>query len=404
MNGAIDILITWVLPTLASLLLLVCLRDEPAAERCRLRFQRTWLPLFVLSRVVYALLLFVLFDFESFSDSWAWKVHSQSTLDGLMPGRDFENLYAPLFHYGLAAGRFITPGQHWVGTLLPFVIGDFLAVFHGGRIGRDLLGERGGAWVRAWLLVTPLLWHQLVVRGQDESLFLGLLLLALYLAHRKRWIAVGLVLALGLTTTKVTFAPYALGLLLVLQDGRWRAAAAFLAPTALVYGLYVAAGGSLLPTENLETHQVNFGAGVSIVDTLGRFVPGLPQWPLLIGYAVAMAVAAIATPVLVRRRGLLLRGVIVLSVVHAASMLTMPYCVSPYIAQGIAFPLLLFAALPRGDRSRALGLVGLIALGFLVTLVWTKCRVFSVPLKPLSISFHLFMLWVAIRFCREDEA
>ena len=144
MNGTIDILITWILTAMASLLLLVCLRDEQTAARCRLRFDRAWILLFVLTRVIYALILFVLFDFSSFSDSWAWKVHSQSTLDGLMPGRDFENLYAPLFHYSLAAGRFIAPGQHWVGTLLPFVIGDLLAVLYGGRIGRDLLGERGG--------------------------------------------------------------------------------------------------------------------------------------------------------------------------------------------------------------------------------------------------------------------
>ncbi len=403
MNGAMDILITWVLPGLSSLLLVLCLRDEQAGDRCRVCLDRNWIPLFVLSRVVYALILFVLFDFDSFSDSWAWKVHSQSILDGLMPGRDFENLYAPLFHYLLAAGRFITPGQHWVGTLLPFVIGDFLALLYGGRIGRGLLGERGGSWVRAWLLVTPLLWHQLVIRGQDESLFLGLLLPALYLAHRKRPVAVGLVLALGLVVTKVTFAPYALGLLLVLPDRRWRAAVAFLAPTALVYGLYAAAGGALLPAENLETHQVNFGAGISIADTLGRFLPGLPQGPLLVGYAAAMAIAAVGTPFLVRGGGVLCRGVIVLSVVHAASMLTMPYCVSPYVAQGVAFPLLLFAVLPRRDRARSIGLLLLIVLGFFVTLVWTKCRVFSVPLKPLSISFHLFVLWVAIRFGREEE-
>jgi hypothetical protein len=96
-------------------------------------------------------------------------------------------------------------------------------------------------------------------------------------------------------------------------------------------------------------------------------------------------------------------GVVVLAVVHAASMLTMPFCVSPYIAQGVAFPLLLFALLPAESRKRSIGLTGLVVFGFLVALVWTKCRLFSVPLKPLSISFHLFVLCAAVRLAREER-
>jgi hypothetical protein len=404
MEGTTDIFVTWVLPSMASLLLLVYLRTPTAgAGGPTTWLDRGWIPLFILSRVFYALLLFGLFNFDSPSDSWAWKLHSQSVLDGLMPGRDFENLYSPLFHYLLAAGRFITPGQHWLGTLLPFVIGDFLAILYGGRIGRNLLGEKGGGWVRAWLLVTPLLWHQLVVRGQDESLFLGLLLLALWLAHRERPIAVGLVLALGLTTTKVTFAPYALGLLLAMPGGRLRAILAFSLPTAVVYGAYVAAGGSIFPTENLSAHQVNFGAGISIPDALARVFPTLPYGPMLSLYAGAMVLAAVVAPLLFRGGSVLLRGTAVLTVVHALSMLTMPFCVSPYIAEGVALPLLLFASLPADRRSRAVGLTWLIVLGFLATLAWTKCRVFSVPLKPLSISFHLFAVWVAIRCLKEAK-
>ncbi len=397
----IDILITWVLPSLASLLLVLVFRTGWPTGRSTVWFDRNWIPLFLLSRAVYALILFVLFSFDSFSDSWAWKVHSTSVLEGLMPGRDFENLYAPLFHYLLAAGRFITPGQHWVGTLLPFVIGDFLALLYGGRVGGILLGRKGGTWVRAWLLVTPLLWHQLVVRGQDESLFLGLLLLGLYLVHERRPVAAGLTLALGLTVTKVTFAPYALGLLLVMQKGRLKAALAFALPTAAVYGVYLVAGGAILPTENLAAHQVNFGAGISIPDALARVLPSLPPWPMLAFYAVAMAAAAVGTPLLARSGSVLTRGVIVLTVVHASSMLAMPFCVSPYVAQGVALPLLLFALLPADLRRRGVGLIGLIVLGFFVTLVWTKCRLFSVPLKPLSILFHLFTLWAAVGIIRE---
>jgi len=67
----------------------------------------------------------------------------------------------------------------------------------------------------------------------------------------------------------------------------------------------------------------------------------------------------------------------------------------------VAFVLLLFALQPASQRSRSVGLTWLIVLGFFVTMVWTKCRLFSVPLKPLSILFHLFTLWVAIGIIRE---
>jgi hypothetical protein len=289
-----------------------------------------------------------------------------------------------------------------VGTLLPFVIGDFLALLYGGRAGRELLGEKGGSWVRAWLLVTPLLWHQLVVRGQDESLFLGLLLLAMWTAHRRRPLATGFLLGVGLGVTKVTFAPYALALVLVVRERRLAATLGFLLSAGAIYGVYVASGASIFPTGNLETHEVNFGAGVSIPDTVARVLPTLPPWPMLAAYAASMALAACGGARLTRGMGTLRAGVVVLAIVHAASMLTMPFCVSPYVAQGVAFPLLLFALLPADRRARAIGLIGLIVLGFFATLVWTKCRLFSVPLKPLSISLHLFVLWVAVRMTREE--
>ncbi len=393
---------TVILPSAATLALLLFLRTGWPEGRGTATFERLWIPLFVLSRVIYAVVLYVLLDYETASDSWYWKVYSLKVLHGEFPGRDFPDGYAPLFLYLQAGSRFLLPGWHWVGTLFPFMVGDFLALLYGGRIGRALLGDRGGTWVRAWLLVTPLLWHQLVVRGQDESLFLGTLLLALAAALGRRPVATGLALSFGLLATKVTYAPYALGLLLVLREGRWRAFAAFAIPSAVVYGIHVAIGGSIFPTGAIGEFERNFGLGVSLPDTLGRVLPSLPNAPLLGFYALAMVAAAVAVPLSLLRGSLLDRGIITLAVVHATTMLTMPFCVSPYIAQGVAFPLLLFAVWPRGSAVKGVGLTTLVLLGLFAALSWTLSRVFTIPLKPLSISFHLLCLWVAFRVIREE--
>ena len=42
---------------------------------------------------------------------------------------------------------------HPVGVLIPFVVGDALAVFGGARLATRVAGERAGAWLGAWLLL-----------------------------------------------------------------------------------------------------------------------------------------------------------------------------------------------------------------------------------------------------------
>ena len=46
----------------------------------------------------------------------------------------------------------------------------------------------------------------------------------------------------------------------------------------------------------------------------------------------------------------------------------------------------------RREETFTVIVTWLVVPGSLVTPVWTRCRLFSVPLEPLSISFHLFTL------------
>jgi hypothetical protein len=141
----------------------------------------------------------------------------------------------------------------------------------------------------------------------------------------------------------------------------------------------------------------NYGAGLSLPDTVARIWPAFPIGVGLGLYATTALAGAVAFPLLLRSRPRPVRIASSLAAVHAVSMLTMPFCVSPYLAQGVPFVLLLLAALPEGVRERRIGLAALTLLGGFCALWWTGSRVFSVPLKPLSLAFSAFLLWVAVR-------
>lgn len=394
---ALSLVAEWVLPCIGvAMLAAMAIRGLPRGDSWVLRSGVAW-SAWAVTRVVYVVLFWFVLDLCYGADMWAWDANTRGMAKGLVPGRDFFNLYGPLYPYLQAIGRWLTPTWDKVGTLWVFVIGDFIAVWAGGKIAGALLGPLAGKWVRLWLVVDPLLWHQLVVRAQDESLFVGTLLLPIWLIHRSRpWTGM-VVLALGLCSTKITYAPYALGVLLALPgEGRSyrRAWVLWCAVVLGIYAAYLATGARWMSGDNYSTHSVNWGVGVSLSDAARRLFPSLSVEAGLALYGISCAIAIPWYCWRIRRRSLLERAVLGAAMAHAISLLTMPCSVSPYLAQGSAFLLLMALWLPVEARTRTAFLLLMVVATLLVVLYWTKSRWFSLPMKPTSIALHAWAIWI----------
>ncbi len=388
------LLVEWVVPTLFTFATPFWMR-EPTEDGRLARFVWRWRwPLLLATRFAWPALLFAGLGYETVTDLGNRAARSALFLDGAVPGVDFADHHAPLTPYLEGVGRWLTPGRHATGTMLFYALGDIAAVLFGARLAERYGGSRG-TWAGAWLVLTPLLWHQLGIRAQDESLFAGALAVALWLANARRDVAVGAVLAVGLCATKPTFAPYAATLLLALGLRRWRATAAFALVTAAVYGGQALIGVPLIAEGGVSYHAVNFGSGFSIPDAIARFFPGLSPRAAVASYVLITGTVMVSVPLLHRAAPVEERSLRSLAAVHAASMLTMPFCVSPYFAQGIV-PLLLLALAAPPRTARVL-LGALPVLAWLCVMHWTKSRVFSIPMKPTMIAFHAFVLVVAAR-------
>jgi len=393
----VSVLVEWIVPTLLALPVFLWLREpEGDARAAGLVWRWRW-PLLAATRLLWPIVVFVALDLHPVSDLWFRETRTAAFLSGAVPGLDYPNMHAPLLPYLEGVGRFLTPGRPAIGSLLFFVLGDLAAVFAGARLGRERR-----KWIGAWLVLTPLLWFQLTVRGQDESLFAGFLAVALLLVRNGRPAATGALLGLGLCCTKLSFAPYALTVLLVPGVRSFRAWGAFLVVTGGVSAAYAATGAPILAVESLDTLSRNYSIGISIPDAVARVVPSLPQAVSMAFYALCTGAAAIALPLLVRHGSAERRALLALVGVHAVSMLTMPYCVSPYFAQGIVV-LLLFLGGAGGSRPARLARAVLPFLAWLAVMHWTRSRVFSVPIKPLMIGFHGLVLYLLYRSLGSEE-
>jgi SAM-dependent methyltransferase len=343
------------LPLLSSILTLLLLRRAgcaPLADRLGTPSLATaWL----LSRGAYALFLYAILGWHGVPDFQIWVArHAEPVLEGGLAGRDFRNAYGPLFPYLQAGG--VAVAGHRLGVLLPFLLGDLLVVGGTARLARDLGGDGAGRWVRAWLVASPLLWHQAVVNGQDEPLFAGILVAGVLLLHLGRDALGGVVLGLGFAATKSTFGYYAAAVALALLPDVRRFARCALAGGAaagLVIGAFAAAGATSYQYTTDRHIQEHGHWGTSLLDT-ARNVGWLHATThrRLLPFVATALFAALAVLALRGRPGPYLpRAVALAAGAHALFALLLPGALVEYVVQGLPF-LLLLSLLGGGAYAR----------------------------------------------------
>ncbi len=386
----------WAMPLLAGLVLLLGWRGGSCPAWARGLWRHRW-PFFLLSRVLFALLLYPVLGYGGSRDFEEWWVpEARALLDGTAPVNPSQ--HNPLFVPLLAAGLRLFPAGGGAGVLLPFLLGEALLVRSASRIARRLHGEGAEEWLGTWLLLSPALWYQSVVRAQDETLFLGLLLFSLSLLLEGRRRLGAAVLGLGFCATKLTYGPYAAAALLFTATdarGLLLSGLSFLAPCALAWGPRLLAGDPLLPPAVLERQAWMSGSGLGIPDLLARLgaeVP--PRWSALL---CAAATGALLLHLRFRRTGppsprRLLTSLVL---VHCLQMLLLPVCLPPYHAQGSAL-ILLWLWPFRGDRGWRHLLAAVLLLDVGVSLWWNALETEAV-LNGVSIPVHGALLFLGFR-------
>jgi len=325
------------------------------------------------TRAAFGLVLYLLLDYRSEGHLWHWvRVHALPILEGQVPGRDFLNGYGPLLPYAQALSVLLLGSP--LSVFLPFILGDVLAVILSWRVARRVGTEGDGAAAVLWTLWSPLLWVQVWVGSQDEPLFAGAVVVALWFVAAGRPLATGIALGLGLALTKSTFALYGLAVAMALWPDRRalaRTCLGGLATTAAVYGAYLAAGARLNDYPFQEHFRIFRTYGVSLPDGLQAFLD-LPEALLL-----ACAVAGTAGPLLAagfavrrwREAPPAARACAAVAAAHCVFMALMPGALNHYFVQGaVAVTLLL---VPRRDEPTARSLLAAnTILACLLSLSW----------------------------------
>jgi hypothetical protein len=350
------ILLEWtyrgILPALATVLTLALFRAPWATRGADGVRPGLAAAVWLVTRAIYAAVLYVALGYEGVPDyrSWiAW--HAEPVLAGGIPGVDFRNGYGPFLPW-LQGGGMALVG-HPVGVLIPFLIGDALVLWATTRMARDLGGAAAERWTCGWLVLSPILWHQVVVNGQDEPLFAGLLLTGVLLLHRGHDVAGGAFLALGLCATKITFGLYGAAAALALLP-EWRRFArctvAGLAVAGAVCGAFLALGATLFQY-TLDRHLQSKGAaGGSLPDfLLSMGFLDADQHRRLLPWVVALVLLCVLAGAFRRSQGLYLpRALGLVAVAHALFTGLMPGALTGYAGQGIAVLLLLLLVHGRG--------------------------------------------------------
>jgi hypothetical protein len=188
----------------------------------------TWLA----TRAAFAYLFWALLHARNSDTLYAFVPEARQAAAGLIPYRDFENIYGPLFPYLL-----ILPVR-LAGTLGPgllFLLADLLAwrlVAARGR-GPSTSLLRDPAWL--YLNFTPV-WYFTVRYAQDEVLSAFFLAWGLLLYRARRPLATGFVMAAGVLVAKPLFGLTGLPFLEQGPGRRRRAMLALLMPLVAVYG------------------------------------------------------------------------------------------------------------------------------------------------------------------------
>ncbi len=361
-------------PALASLLCIpFLLRRWPAAIP-RNRWPLLAVLVWIVSRVLYGWFLYVFLGYQSQGDFQYWlQRHAARVEDGLVPGRDFENRYGPLFPYLQAGGHLLL--GHPVGVLLPFFLGEAAVVWLSWRVARRLFAEDEARALSTLVLLNPLLWHQLVRNSQDEALFVAFLLLALEAFAARRPVLAGLVLAVGACATKATLFVYGGALLLFASSDRGeflRAAGAALLGTCAIAGPFAAAGARPF-SFHLDAHLDEvLHRGCSLTDALSRALAwGKSEYLPSLAVATA-ALGAFLAGARMRLRAFPpgARAVLGLAACHAGFILLMPTALPGYFIQGVPFWILGLALTLPEQPLRTIALAASVAFSFLaVTLL-----------------------------------
>jgi hypothetical protein len=402
------IIAEWILPLAGTAVLAAALLLLRTEEALATAWRRGAVPWFLATRVLWLFLFHAVLapSPAPWSDLRPWEHMTDRMADGL-PGRDFPNLYGPAFPWLLYLARLSVPGAPPWGTLLAFVAADALLVFAARRAATAALGRAAGLRVGLFLLLDPLGWHQAVVRAQDESLFALPLVAAAALLAAGRAAGAGGLLGAGVLATKPTLAPFALAVVAGGSRGaaRLRALAVVAAVAGAGYGAALLLG--MHPLRDLLSKAAgtpNFGMGISLSDALAQRVPSIPRGALValwgIGCVAAAALAARAADPANPAAGAL-RG---LGLVQCATMLFMPFCVSPYLAQGAAGTIAVILAALGGRPSGTAALLALAALHLLACWHLASAPWAGPALKAGSVLLHGGVAWLALAPRAPDAA
>jgi hypothetical protein len=264
-----------------------------------------------------------------------WVPIARTVLEGGDPAPLVDNLYGPLYPHVLAAGLWLG-GGHAPATGLGFLLGDAASLVLVHRLARRRLDAVAARRVLLLVLLSPMVWHGLAVRMQDEPLFLACLLLVQDLLDRRRegWAAAAS--AIGVLLTKALLPLYLLPVLLA-ADGTWRERLrrVFLAGGATIAALALAVLAGWRPVTSAHGTLGVRGSSAWWLITDGS----APREVFLAGLGFT-AVACIAAAVFANRRvpggdagDRAARGV---SATQSAFFVASPFVLPPHLAHGMA--------------------------------------------------------------------
>ncbi len=324
-----------------------------------------------------------------------WLPIARAVLEGRDPAPFIDNLYGPLFPFALAGGLGAFGGGYPPGIDLVFVIADGASLWLLFRIALRRMSEPVARRLTLAILVSPLLWHGVIVRTQDEPLFVFFLLLTLDSLERGRETLAVSSAVLGTLFTKALFPLWVLPVLLA-AGGGWRRLLLRIgsagALTAAGMALYIAFGwdlqGRFHPTLDLRgsTTWFLFAGGGQPSSTAFRL--GLVATALLCIAAGCAAVLRNAGEGPFRSAS---RGVVA---VQAAFLVASPFSLPPHLVHGL--PMLAWQAVDEGacePRPPWRGIV--LGLGFClwqIPALWINSEFWStIPL--LIAGFALYWAW-----------
>jgi len=281
----------------------------------------------------------VVFHVFGYAGGWdmlhVWVPIADTVLAGGDTSLLVDNLYGPLYPHALAAGLWIG-GGHGPATGLVFLLGDALALVLLHRIATRRLPAGDARRIVLFVLFSPLLWHGLIVRTQDEALFLCFMLLVQDALDRKCERTAAVAAAAGALLTKALLPLYLLPILLApagtLRDRARRVA---LAGGAAVLALGAAAALGWDPAGREYGNLSVRGSSSWLLFGLAEVAPSALTAGLGVTAIACIAAAFAAWP---RRPGedasdRAARGV---SAVQSAFFVVCPFSLPSHMAHGLA--------------------------------------------------------------------